>query len=298
MQVVGADDRPAVVVGIDFGDHLNATRSGVVDDSQRQGSLGERLGRNVLDDQTAAVDRLRAHHFKRSEQAAGRRHLTRIPPVQRDKRLVLPGKSLRDGRLVVRDAVDHVSGNMADCERPMLEPLFEHLLEAIEVGRLRDRRRPGHRSARLRRNLHVVQDVSGEDGLVLRIEHRLPDGHRPHRDAVVRLRLPFQRRVPLLDLIDAQFQLHRRRHPVPQRQLLSERHGDVVMVHVQKPRRDDEPRRVDRLAAGDRIARDGGDHPILDADVPHRVQPRLRVHHSSVQNHQIEPVLCRQDCGF
>ena len=125
----------------------------------------------------------------------------------------------------------------------------------------------------------------------------LHHGH-PHRDvadadAVVDDRLSLACRVPPVDVARSNFKLHRGRDAIHGFQRVDGRIdvGQRVLVQIDETGRDDHAGRVQRRAPAEPLRADGADHAVADADVPDRVQVRLRIDHAAVADDDVVCVL-------
>ena len=107
-----------------------------------------------------------------------------------------------------------------------------------------------------------------------------------HRHPVVDERRPAPARVPAPDREGANLELERRRHPVLR--LVAAAHGILaVRVQVDEPRRHDEPGGVDDRPALQRRCGERGHRAVADPDMPHGVEPALRIDDPPAGDHQV-----------
>ena len=112
------------------------------------------------------------------------------------------------------------------------------------------------------------------------------------RRPVVDERPPLAVRVPRVDGVDPDLQLHRRRHPVAR--LIPLTLGVLAVgVEVDEPRRDDEAGGVEHLARLGPIVADGDDDSVAQGHVGDRVEPGLGVHDPAPRHEQVH----RSDTG-
>ena len=94
-------------------------------------------------------------------------------------------------------------------------------------------------------------------------------------------------RVPGVNVDRAELQIERRCHAVPQTCFDAPGIARAVMMRVDEAGANDVPGRIDRLRTRYVVFRDADDHAALDADVSHRIEVGLRVHHPTVENHDV-----------
>src|SRR6266571_5780087 len=105
-------------------------------------------------------------------------------------------------------------------------------------------------------------------------------------DSIVDQRPVFPVGIPFVYIHSAHFEFQRCGYAVVRLKLVIARLLPMFM-QVDEPERNHEPLRFNRLFPFQCAAADRAYFPSADSHVPHRFQPRLRVHHSSVRNHYV-----------
>ena len=104
--------------------------------------------------------------------------------------------------------------------------------------------------------------------------------------SVVDQRLPLPCRIPTVYIGSAGFQLQRCRHAIPRLKLIIARLL-AVFVQIDKSGRNHEALRINRLLALQRLTRNRSDLASADSYIPHRVESRLWIHHSSIRDDDV-----------
>ncbi len=99
-------------------------------------------------------------------------------------------------------------------------------------------------------------------------------------------RLPFPLAVPSIDVRYADFQFQRRGHAIRGFRGIILR-VLPMLVQIDKPGRNHQPLGINRLLPLERFARNDRDFPAANPEIPHFIQPRFRIHHSSVGDNQV-----------
>ena len=125
-------------------------------------------------------------------------------------------------------------------------------------------------------------------GLRDHLAKRVPPGTLvAHRGPEVDQGPPLASHIPGVDGIDADLQLHRRRHSVSC--LVPAALGVLPMgVQVDEPGRHDETASIEHLTRLGGVLGDGHDHAVPDRDVPDSIETAVRIHDPAADDQQVD----------